>query len=123
MPASKQFDAMMRRTVKQYLTDVCTIEQEVQTVDRFNAPIHEWELVAENEPCRVISLGQRYGSGVAEVAAAETMKREYRLIIGRELALGTDMRVTVDGVQYGITRIETQLTDGAFQGVIMQGRD
>lgn len=123
MPALAQVIAAVRRISATWLTDVCTIERETNTTGEYGEPIHQWEVMAVDEPCRVILLGQRYGSGIAEAGSAETMKREYRLVLGRSVELAVDMRVTVDAVVYDITRIETQLTDEAFQQVIMQGRD
>lgn len=123
MPISSQVRAMIRNTAAAWNTDTCTIERESETRGEFGEPIHAWEVVAVDVPCRVISVGQRYGSGVAEVGAAETMKREYRLSLGLSVELSTDMRVTINDVVYQITRIETQLTDEVFQHAIIQGRD
>lgn len=123
MPASSQVVAMMQRVAGTFLTHTCLLEREVSTRGEFGEPIHAWEVTASDVPCRLIMLGQRYGGGVAEAGAAETMKREYRLVVGATVELAVDMRVTVGGVVYDITRIETQLTDEVFQQCVMQGRD
>lgn len=123
MPASSQVVAMIKRVAGTFYGDTCTLEREANTTGQYGEPIHAWEVTATDVPCRVIMLGQRYGGGVAEAGSAETMKREYRLVVGATVELAVDMRVTVGGVMYHITRIETQLTDEVFQQCVMQGRD
>lgn len=114
---------MMQRVAGTFFTDTCLLERETSTTGEYGEPIHAWEVTASDVPCRLIMLGQRYGGGVAEAGAAETMKREYRLVVGATVSLAVDMRVTIDEVVYDITRIETQLTDEVFQQCVLQGRD
>lgn len=123
MPASSQVVAMMQRVAGTFMTDTCLIEREVSTTGEYGEPVHAWEVTASDVPCRLIMLGQRYGGGVAEAGAAETMKREYRLEVATTVSLAVDMRVTIDEVVYDITRIETQLTNEVFQQCVIQGRD
>ncbi|MBK9751814.1 MAG: head-tail adaptor protein [Chloroflexi bacterium] len=123
MPASSQVVAMMQRVAAGFFTDTCLLEREVSTTGEYGEPVHAWEVTASDVPCRIIMVGQRYGGGVAEAGAAETMKREYRLVVAATVSLAVDMRVTVGGVTYDITRIETQLTDEVFQQCVIQGRD
>lgn len=123
MPAQSQVVAMMQRVAGTFFTDTCLLERETSTTGEYGEPIHAWEVTASDVPCRIILVGQRYGGGVVEAGAAETMKREYRLEVASTVSLAVDMRVTIDGVTYDITRIETQLTDEVFQQCVMQGRD
>jgi head-tail adaptor len=115
--------AMVRGATERFLTQRCLLEAETTSQGTYGEPLHEWAVVAENLPCRIILPGQRYGSGIAEAGGAETMKTEFRLIVRRGVALAADQRVTVDGVTYHVVRIETVLTDEAFHSAIIVRRD
>ena len=118
-----QVSASIRRITATFLTDTCLLEQETNTRGEYGEPTHDWSITAEDVPCRLILVGQRYGSGIAEAAARETMKHEYRLIVARTVKLSTNMRATINGEVFNITRIETALTDEAFHAAVLQRRD
>lgn len=114
--------AMLRRVTAGFLTETCTLDREAATRGRYGEPTHDREVIGTDVPCRLILVGQRYGSGVAEAAGAETMRDEYRLIVGRDVALAPDLRVTVNGLTYDVVRIETALTDAAFHAAVLARR-
>lgn len=119
---SSQLLGMIRATAERFLTQRCTIDRETSAKSAYGGPTHAREVVYSNEPCRLILPGQRTQGAVDVVGAAEVMRDEYRLIVRRSVALTTDMRVTVDGVEFSITRIETSLTDEAFHAAIVERR-
>jgi hypothetical protein len=51
------------------------------------------------------------------------MKHEYTLIVARTVELSTNMRATINGEVFNITRVETALTDEAFHAAVLQRRD
>lgn len=114
---------MYRREVANYLNQRARIERETAARGVYGEPVHGWEIVDENVPCRLIRLGRRNESGIEEAGSAETMRAEYRMIVGHEVTLAADMRVTIDGLTYGVVRIETELADEAFHACIVNRRD
>lgn len=120
---SPQIVAMIRRETASFLTQRARVERETAARDALGGPTHAVEIVADNVPCRIIKIGRRNDSAIEEAGSAESLKDEYRLIFGRGVALGTDMRVVIDGLTYGVVRIETQLADEAFHACIINRRD
>lgn len=120
---SPQVVAMYRREVANFLTQRAQLQRETTARGEYGEPLHVWEIVAQSVPCRLIRLGRRNESGIEEAGGAETMRSEYRLIVPSGTPLTADMRVTVDGLTYGVVRIETQLTDEAFHAAIVNRRD
>lgn len=118
-----QIVAMIRREVALFLNQRARIERETAARGVYGEPLHGWEIVSENVPCRIIKLGRRNDSAIAEAGSAETMRDEYRLIVSRSTPLGADMRVVIDGLQYGVVRIETALADEAFHAAIVNRRE
>jgi len=108
---------------KQYMKTTCTIEQEVVVTGEFAQPVKNWQVVASNAPCRVITVGSTRGtSAVNEAGAQENLQQEYRLEVTVDIALSVNQRVMVDGEQYNIVRIEKALTDELFHQAIMTRR-
>lgn len=120
---SPQIVAMIRRETANFLTQRAQFQRETTARGEYGEPLHTWEVVASNVPCRLIRLGRRNESGIEEAGGAETMKAEYRLSVPTTTPLAADMRVVVDGLTYGVVRIETQLTDEAFHAAIVNRRD
>lgn len=115
--------AMIRRVTKAMLTDVCQIDVEVITRGEFGEDVITLSNVASYEPCRLITVGQRFGTAQQQAGGQETLRTEYRLIVGRQVALAVNQRVTVAGETYDVVRIETELTDEAFHSAILYGRE
>jgi head-tail adaptor len=118
-----QVREMMRRAAGKFFTDTCTIEREMTTRGAAGEPLHGWQIVAEDVPCRLISVGTQTTSNIGEAGSAETLQHEYRLIVERAHALTVDMRATVNGVTYYVVQVVTSLTDEVFHSSIVQRRD
>jgi len=120
---SSQVLAMIRRVTETSFSDTCLIERESNAVGTYGEPTHQWEVTAADKPCRLISVGARRGSGIAEAGAAESLEYEYRLIVAQDVTLAVDMRVTIAALVYNVVRIEDALTDEAYHSAILQRRD
>ncbi len=123
MGVQAQTLAMIRRVTGGFLTQTCTIERESATTGAYGEPTHDREIVALDAPCRLIQIGLRTGSAEGDAGGAETLTVEYRLIVGRDVALAADMQVTVESLVYQVVRMETALTDESFHAATLYRRE
>lgn len=114
--------SLARRMVERTLTERCDIERETGATGLMGEPLHQWEMVEQDVPCRVISTGGQGSqqSQYAAVGATETMVERWRLICPVGTTLKTDSRVRLtDGRVYQIVSVEDRLSDAAFAGALM----
>lgn len=118
---SNRTRAIIRRRVNTLLTERCTIERETGTTGLMGEPLHGWEKVSEDVPCRVITVGQ---SGTRSegraVGAAEALLERWRLICPAGTVFAVDNRVVFDdGRTFEIVDIDDRLTDEAYVSAVM----
>lgn len=114
--------ALARRMVERTLTERCDIERETGAIGLMGEPLHQWDSVERDVPCRVISAGttNSSSSGYETVGATEAMVERWRLICPAGTALTVDSRVRLaDGRVYQIVSVEDRLSDAAFAGALM----
>lgn len=114
---SNRTTAIIRRRVNTFLTELCSIERETNMRGHMGEPLsNRWETVAENVPCRIITLGQNSTQSEAEpVGSTEALIERWRLICPAGTVLAVDNRAVLsDGRKYQIVDIDDRLTDQAF---------
>lgn len=116
-----QLQSYLQNSVARFLTQTCQIEAETGAQDQYGSPTHA-EAALTTTPCRLIAAG-RWGDATMTDASKDSMRSEYRLIVGADVALSVDQRVTVDGLLYDVVKIETQLSDRAFRSAVVYRRD
>lgn len=127
MSMIKQLPEWMRRkltaTALMWLKQTCTIEENNAITGEYGEASRLWQIVASNVPCRIIqAAASRSTTAVNEAGAQENILVEYRLEVPNTTVLRSDQRVTVDGVQYSIVRVEEALTDDLFRQAIITRR-
>lgn len=117
---SQQTIARVRRNVVSLLTERCTIERDAGTTGTMGEPLHDWEVVAQNVPCRVIRAGTRNNSAYQEVASQEALVERFRLICPVDTPFAVNDRVRMaDDAVYQIVDVVDRLTDEGFTGALM----
>lgn len=118
---SNRVMAIIRRRVNTFLTERCSIEREAGTKGRMGEPLHDWETVAEDVPCRIITLSGATTSSEAEaVGSTEALVEQWRLICQAGTTFAVDYRVRLaDDRVYQIVAVDDRLTDEAFVGAVM----
>jgi hypothetical protein len=107
--------ARVRRNVEAMLTDTCSIERETYSKGTMGEPLHTFEVVAEDVPCRVLQAGQGYGSNYAEVGGQEALRELTRVVLRRDAEFVVNDRIVMaDGRTYLVIDAEDALTDSAF---------
>jgi hypothetical protein len=119
---SAQVLAMIKNAAVTTMTDSCTIERAITTLDSYGAPSQTWETSAAGVPCRLIQPGQGNTAQTGTGGDREDIKRSYKLIVGVGVTIEIDYRVTVGSVVYDVIKIETSLTEEAFHSVLMARR-
>ena len=110
MVSDRILNSIKRRTA-QFLTETCTLSQEEETTGKYGARTHSFVVVAEDVPCRVITVGSRYSGQIRQEGQQEAMKDVYRLVCPVGTQLTVDMRVEVNGLTYKIINVLTARTD------------
>jgi hypothetical protein len=114
--------ALVQRNTEAMMTDTCTIEREAAGKGLMGEPVGGWTLVAQDVPCRVISIGRGAGrSSYQEVGSQEALVERYRLICPKATAFAVDDRVTISGTTYLIIDLIDGWTDSVFVGAVMVG--
>lgn len=113
--------ALVRQRVNEMLTETCSIERESGATGLMGQPLHGWETVADDVPCRVITIGQSSTRSEYEsVGATEALVERWRLIVPAGTSFAVDNRVRLsDGRTYQIVDVDDRLTDQAFVGAVM----
>ena len=114
--------AMVKSEMARSLVDRCRIERALTTLDENGGSVETWEIVADNEPCRVIQMGSSDSSQALATGERETLRRAYKLIVSVSVAVSVDYRVTIGADVYDIIRIEDALSDEVFHSVLMSRR-
>ncbi len=111
----------MRSVLNTFLTDTCTIEQEVREIGAMGEEVHVWQVVARNVPCRVITTGGSISNDMREVGSQEAMVTQYRLAVPYSQSLTVNQRATVGTAVYQITSVLEKRTDSTdTQAVIVR---
>lgn len=121
MPFSARTIAIVKKNVNAMLTERCNIERETAMTGLMGEPLHGWETVAADVPCRVIRVGQSSTQSEYEsVGATEALVERWRLICPAGTVFAVDNRVKMaDGRVYQIVDVDDRLTDQAFVGAVM----
>jgi hypothetical protein len=107
--------ARVRRNVEAMLTDTCSIERETYSKGTMGEPLHTFEVVAEDVPCRVLQSGRGYGSNTTEVGGQDALKELTRVVLQRDAEFVVNDRIVMaDGRTYLVIDAEDALTDSAF---------
>jgi len=117
---TNQLMAHIRSQVSQLLTDTCTIERNEEVTDnRYGSKKPGWVVVASSVACRINLLNRSNQSLVEVMGGQEAMLDSYQLVLAYDVTIDRDYRITVNGVTYFVTRIESQLTNSAFKQVLL----
>lgn len=116
---SSRTAAVVRRSVNGMLTERCTIERETGTTGLFGEPVQSWSAVAEDVPCRLITVGRRNSSETQVIGSRESVVDAFRLICPQDTAFAVDDRVSVGGRRYQVVTVEDDLTDAAYVAAIV----
>lgn len=111
---------LVRRNVNDLLTATCRIERETSSTGTMGEPLHDWDVVQADVPCRVIRLAKRTTTSAEQVGSQETLVERYRLITPVGTNFAVDDRVVMsDGRVFQVVDVEDGLTDEAFAGVML----
>lgn len=123
MVLNNQMLARLRQMTAQYLKDTCTIERQTVAYGQYNEIIaDQWETVATDVACRVITEAIRRTSGEL-VGEQETLVETYRVVVPTGTGLAPNQRITVGGLVYEVVRLVTNRTDETDeQAVITRAR-
>lgn len=103
----------IKSATRKFHSQTCLIEeQSASTVGELGEQLHSvWNVVQDNVPCRIITIGRQSGSAGQMVGEQESLVDSYRLSVPAGTPLGVDMRVTIDGLTYHVVNILTARTD------------
>lgn len=103
--------ALVQHIKNAYLTDRATLETEFSTVTSIGASTHEWQILATNIPCRMITQGQSTNAA-RQIGSQEGLVETYRIVLKLDLiTLAVNQRLTINGVVYEIVDILSHRTD------------
>ena len=117
--------AQMRAQLGDFLVDTCKLEERTGPPDDYGGDADNWQLVADDVPCRVIR-DKKKASQTTDYGAQESMVNEYRLSVTIVTALGVGQRVTIasTGAVYFITGLVDQWTEAIdSQAYIVREQD
>ena len=112
---------LVRRNVNDLLTATCRVERETSSTGTMGEPLHDWDVVQADVPCRVIKAGNdRSTSRTGTVGAQEALVEMYRLITPVGTNFAVDDRVVMsDGRVFQVVDVADGLTDEAFAGALI----
>jgi hypothetical protein len=91
--------------VDRWLDNLARIERETMTQDDMGAHRHEWQLLADDVACRLISGKDSRTPQTEMVGAQPKLTEQYRVV----LPLGTDVlggdRIIIGGVAYRVVSL------------------
>jgi hypothetical protein len=112
--------ALVQRNINLMLGERCTLERETGQMGLMGEPLHTWEVVVDNIPCRIIRAGQSFSSAAAIVGSQEALIERYRLICPTGTPFTLEDRVRFDdGRLYQVVQVEDGLTEGVFVSAII----
>lgn len=108
----------IKAQVEVFLTDRCTISEEMDVTDESGSPTHETQILASGVRCRLIR-GDKVR--LADFGLQETNRETYRLIVAVGVTLTKGQRVTLAGSTstYELLGIRQNLTDGVFHEALV----
>jgi len=109
----------MRLIVAATLTGLALIERETASTGQFGEATHAWQVVGVDVPCRVIMAGSSNSSAAGLVGDREMIREVYKLVVGYDVALAVDYRVTVNGVRYLVVQLVDDLTDKVMRTAVV----
>lgn len=114
--------SQLRKKAATWLSDTGTVEQERQVEGDMGERVTVWQTIASDVKCRVIMAGQGTQSAIDQMGAQETLEETYKISMAAGTPVGVDCKVTVNGEEYSVVRVETALTDHFFVQVIATRR-
>lgn len=121
---NSQLVAMIQRVTNTFLKDTCTIERQIDAVDEQGAPVsNNWQTVATNVACRVITAGQTGTTAdTGTTGQQETITITQRLICETGTTLDTGYRVTVnsDDSVWRVVALVIDRTDANDEQAVIQ---
>jgi len=91
--------------INAYLDNTCRIERETMTQDVMGAHRHEWQLLADDVACRLISGRDARTPQTEMIGSQAKLTEQYRVV----LPLGTNVlggdRITIDGAVYRVVAL------------------
>jgi hypothetical protein len=87
----------IREQVGRNLPDRALLEVEQGTTGSYGEPLHAWQVVESDVPCRLLPVGRGGGSSGAaqQLGMQETIVQTRRLILPTWVSVGVDYRVTI----------------------------
>jgi len=109
----------MRLIVAATLTGRALIERETASTGQFGEATHAWQVVGVDVPCRIITVGNQATSQTVLSGGREVLTEQYTLVVGFDVTLAVDYRVTVNGVRYLVVQLVDDLTDKVMQTAVV----
>jgi hypothetical protein len=120
---SNQMKAMIRATVRAMMTDRCLIEREANGRGTLGQPVHAWEVVGEDVPCRLITSKGATLPQTDVYADRVTMEDTYTISLPIGTQVSVDYRITVNSVTWRVATVLDGRTDAAdVQAVLLRMR-
>lgn len=120
MMVSNRTTAIIRRRVNTFLTERCSIERESGTKGRMGEPLHGWETVTTNVPCRIITISSSTSNQTEDVGSTEALVERWRLICPAGTVFAVDNRVRLaDDRVFQIVDVDDRLTDEGFVSALI----
>ena len=101
----------LRKTTNRWLTETAVIERESNTRGSYGQQIHDWETVASDVACRVITAGTSSSASNQTLSNQEIMIDKYKIVLQAETEVNVDYRITVGGHQYRVIAVMDDRTD------------
>lgn len=117
--------AKIRNQAEAFMTQRCTIKQQVTTQgDMFNQKTTT-QTVAANVPCRLFFAGEQSRGTTEAIGGQESLVERYTLSVPYETTLGVDMTVEVEGINkvFHVTNILHAHTDAVDRQAVIEVRN
>lgn len=119
MVLNSQTLARLRAVVAHYLKETCTIQKLGNMRGQYGEVMaDQWETVASNVPCRIITESVRWVAGEL-VGEQESLVETYRLIVPVGTALAANQRIIISGITYEVVNLVTGRTDETDEQAII----
>lgn len=120
---TRQQLATMRAVSERFMKERALIEREANSRDALGGMAHDWEITAEDVPCRMITSKGATLPGTGIVADREIMEDTYTISLPVGTVLETDYRITVNAKRYNVVRVVDGRTEAAdVQAVLIRAR-
>lgn len=106
----------IRRMAAGFLTDRAEIYRESVTVGEFGEQVSQWNVLASDVPCRVITPPFDRNRQIEDVAERESAPEVYSVILPSDaIEVQAKDQIVVNGRTLRVVQAQTELTDAAFQ--------